>query len=180
MSAVDTKELRCRTVEQIDQAVERVCAIVQGTPRDELRLVRLIHAVAAGMSAHFDGMLRPHGLNETDFRTLMQLFCSPDGQAYPSDLSQLATQSRTNMTRIVDSLVERGWVTRHASDVDRRRIVLAITVAGQELVKNLLPQFHPKLSSFLSILSEEEKQTVALSLKKIAASLDAGARGGKS
>ena len=79
-----------------------------------------------------------------------------------------------------DSLVERGWVTRHASDVDRRRIVLAITVAGQELVKNLLPQFHPKLSSFLSILSEEEKRTVALSLKKIAASLDAGARGGKS
>ena len=74
----------------------------------------------------------------------------------------------------------RGWVSRTASDVDRRRVLLEITDEGVALVKRLLPQFHPKLSSFLSILSEEEKQTVALSLKKIAASLDAGARGGKS
>lgn len=176
----DAQKTTCPIVEQIDSAVKRVSAIVPGAPKEEIRLVRLIHSVAAEMSANFDNMLRPHGLNETDFRTLMQLFCSPEGQAHPSDLSQLATQSRTNMTRIVDSLVERGWVTRYASDVDRRRIVLAITQEGQVLVRQLLPQFHPKLRLLLSILSDEEKQTMIEGLQKIAGSLDAGARGGKS
>lgn len=180
MSKPDSPKTSCRIVEQIDSAVKRVSAIVPGAPKEDIRLVRLIHSVAAEMSSHFDGMLRPHGLNETDFRTLMQLFCSPEGQAHPSDLSHLATQSRTNMTRIVDSLVERGWVTRYASDVDRRRIVLAMTQNGDALVKRLLPQFHPKLSSFLSILSDQEKQTMTMGLQKIAGSLDAGARGGKS
>lgn len=179
-SKVDPKLKTCAVVEQINSAVKRVSAIVPGAPEDDIRLVRLMHIVAAEMSARFDGMLRPHGLNETDFRTLMQLFCSPDGQAHPSDLSQLATQSRTNMTRIVDSLVERDWVSRYASDVDRRRIVLAITPAGEALVKRLLPQFHPKLSSFLSILSGQEKQTMTVGLQKIAASLEASARGEKS
>ncbi|PTU30231.1 MarR family winged helix-turn-helix transcriptional regulator [Stenotrophobium rhamnosiphilum] len=180
MSKPDSPSTTCAVVEQIDSAVRRVSAIIPGAPKDDIRLVRLIHNVAADMSARFDGMLRPHGLNETDFRTLMQLFCSPEGQAHPSDLSQFATQSRTNMTRIVDSLVERGWVTRYASDVDRRRIVLAITQDGEALVKRLLPQFHPKLSSFLSILSVDEKETMTEGLKKIAASLEASARGGKS
>ena len=180
MSNTDSQKTSCRIVAQIDNAVNRVCAIVPGAPKDDIRLVRLIHCVADEMSSNFDGLLRPHGLNETDFRTLMQLFCSPEGQAHPSDLSQLATQSRTNMTRIVDSLVERGWVTRYASDVDRRRIVLAITQDGEALVKRLLPQFHPKLSSFLSILSDQEKQAMIAGLQTIAASLDAGAGGGKS
>jgi MarR family transcriptional repressor of emrRAB len=177
MPKPDPKHTSCPTVEQIDSAVRRVSAIVPGAPKEDIRLVRLIHSVAAEMSAHFDVLLRPHGLNETDFRTLMQLFCSPERQAHPSGLSQLATQSRTNMTRIVDSLVERGWVTRHASEVDRRRIVLAITDEGVAVVKRLLPQFHPKLSSFLSILSDEEKQTMIMGLQKIAALLDAGTRG---
>lgn len=176
----DAKTPSCALVDQINSAVERVSAIVPGAPKEDIRLVRLIHLVAAEMSSRFDDMLKPHGLNETDFRTLMQLFCSPDGQAHPSDLSQLATQSRTNMTRIVDSLVERGWVTRYASDVDRRRIVLAITKDGEKLVKRLLPQFHPKLSSFLSILPNPAKQTMIESLQRIAASLEASARGAKS
>lgn len=179
MSKTDSQQVTCAVVEQINSAVKRVSAIVPGAPEGDIRLVRLLHVVTAEMSARFDGMLRPHGLNETDFRTLMQLFCSPDGQAHPSDLSQLAAQSRTNMTRIVDSLVERGWVTRYASDVDRRRIVLAITPEGVALVKRLLPQFHPKLSSFLSILSGAEKQTMTQALQKIAASLEAGERGEK-
>ncbi len=180
MSQPDSKQMTCALVEQIDSAVKRVSAIIPGAPEDDIRLVRLIHCVAAEMSSNFDNMLRPHGLNETDFRTLMQLFCSPDGQAHPSDLSQLATQSRTNMTRIVDSLVERGWVTRYASDVDRRRIVLAITSEGQAMVKRLLPQFHPKLSSFLSILSGKEKQMMTEGLQRIATSLDVHVRGEKS
>lgn len=180
MSKTDSQAVSCSVVDQINSAVKRVSAIVPGAPKDDIRLVRLIHGVAAGMSARFDNLLRPYGLNETDFRTLMQLFCSPDGQAHPSHLSQLATQSRTNMTRIVDSLVERGWVSRYASDVDRRRIVLAITRDGEALVKRLLPHFHPKLSSFLSILSKDEKQTMTEGLQKIAASLEAHERGGKS
>jgi MarR family transcriptional repressor of emrRAB len=180
MSQIDFKPTTCALVEQIDSAVKRVSAIIPGAPEGDIRLVRLIHCVAAEMSSNFDNMLRPHGLNETDFRTLMQLFCSPDRQAHPSDLSQLATQSRTNMTRIVDSLVERGWVSRYASDVDRRRIVLAITEDGEALVKRLLPQFHPKLSSFLSILSSEEKQAMTAGLQRIATSLDAHVRGEKS
>ena len=158
-------------VSRIDSAVARVSAIFPNAPVEDIRLVRMIHSVATELSAHLDDMLRPHGLNETDFRTLMQLFCSPDGQAHPSDLSQLATQSRTNMTRIVDSLVVRGWVSRSSSDVDRRRIVLAITDGGVALVKRLLPQFHPRLSSFLTVLSSKEKQVMTQALQKIAVSL---------
>lgn len=177
MAAAHSQRVNCPIVSRIDSAVARVSAIFPNVPVEDIRLVRMIHSVAAEFSAHLDGMLRPHGLNETDFRTLMQLFCSPEGQAHPSELSQLATQSRTNMTRIVDSLVARGWVSRSSSDVDRRRIVLAITDDGVKLVKRLLPQFHPNLSSVLKVLTDKEKQAVTLGLQKIAASLHGDGRG---
>ena len=166
-------------VRQIESAVARVSTIFPSAPLADIRLVRMLHGVAAELSLRFDAKLRPHGLNETDFRTLMQLFCSPEGQAHPSDLSQLATQSRTNMTRIVDSLVARGWVSRSSSEVDRRRIVLEITPDGVALVKRLLPQFHPKLASFMSVLSDAEKKALTAGLQKIALSLHTHAEGAR-
>lgn len=173
MAVTSASRTSCPLVTRVDSAVTRVATIFPNAPGDDIRLVRLISCIADEMSSRFDGMLRPHGLNETDFRTLMQLFCNPERQAYPSDLSELATQSRTNMTRIVDSLVARGWVSRTASDVDRRRVLLEITDEGVALVKRLLPQFHPKLSAFLSVLSEREKQVMTQGLQKIAAVLHA-------
>ena len=53
---------------------------------------------------------------------------------HPLTMSELADQaliSRASTTRLVDRLVERGWVDRWHDDHDRRRVMVKLTEQGR-------------------------------------------------
>lgn len=157
----------------LDQGMARVEQIMPGMPIDDVRLYKLLTLTAGAMQDELThAALKPHGMAESDFHALMMLFSSPNGSATPSDLACVATQSSPNMTRIANSLVKKGLITRaHAVD-DRRRIVMSITPAGRRFVKKLLPPLFPRLSATFATFSAREKTTLQRMLRTLAQSID--------
>ncbi len=156
--------------------IDRVATRVTGVPTADVLLLRMIKHLGTAMTARMERVLQPHGLAETDFSALMQLFSSPDGNASPGELCGLIAQRPTNMTRITDALVRKGLATRRPGTVDRRRVVLRITPAGERFVRALLPQMIPELATGFAGLGTRDKQQLGRLLRRLAASIDATAQ----
>src|SRR6202000_993979 len=95
---------------------------VPDLPVSGILLCRLVLHIGREMTARFEQQIKPFGLAEAEFRVLTTLFSQPEGVAHPSDLCARPSQSPANMSRISDTLVARGLITRVSSVHDRRRM----------------------------------------------------------
>ncbi|TCV97551.1 MarR family transcriptional repressor of emrRAB [Luteibacter rhizovicinus] len=159
-------------VDAIYEGVDRVSENIPGLPRCEVTLARLLLLVGGAVLHDLEGQLKPHGMNDSDFRALMMLFASAEGSATPGELCALAEQSPTNMTRIANALVKREFITRAQAVEDRRQVVLRITPTGRRFVKKLLPTMFPAVLHAFSCFSTTERKTLETLLKKLALHLD--------
>jgi MarR family transcriptional regulator, negative regulator of the multidrug operon emrRAB len=159
-------------IDQMEEGLSRVKRRLPGLPAEEILLSRLIVLLGREYSARYDRVLRPRGLAEADFRVLASLFSHEQGSAFPSDLCASMAQSPANITRIADALVERGLITRVASELDRRRMVLQITPRGTELLHDCLPCTTELARSAFAVLSQEEVRQLTAQLRRVAEALD--------
>ena len=168
--------LRANRLEQraaeIEAAVQRTAARFREVAVTETLALRLLVMLGREISALLEQALRPHGLNDAEFRTLMLLFSQPDGVAHPGELCAPAAQSPANMTRVADGLCERGLITRIASEQDRRRTILRITPAGEALARELLPQTMALTQSLFEPLPPAQRQALLEQLRALAARID--------
>lgn len=155
----------------IEEGVSRTAARLPGVPVEQVVLLKLVRHVAGEMHARLTERLRRHGLNESDFQTLMAMFSSQGGTTTPGELCHYAHESRTNMTRITDGLVTRGLVLRAPSAADRRRIELRLSARGERLVRGLLPQLFPSLEALFAPLSARDRSTLRRLLSRLALQL---------
>ncbi|SEO73949.1 MarR family transcriptional regulator, negative regulator of the multidrug operon emrRAB [Luteibacter sp. UNC138MFCol5.1] len=158
-------------VDALYEGVDRVAERIPELPRCEVFLVRLLMLNAGALLRDFESKLKPHGMNDSDFRTLMMLYASEEG-ATPGELCLLAEQKPTNMTRIANALVKRDFISRSHATHDRRQVVLRITAAGRRFVNKLLPPMFPPLVESFACFSATERKTFERLLKKLALHLD--------
>ncbi len=84
-----------------------------------------------------DELLRPYGISATQYNVLRILRGSgPDGLCRNELRDRMLTRM-PDMTRLLDRMEEAGWVTRAREREDRRMVLTRISVAGQELLKEL-------------------------------------------
>ncbi|CAN5147306.1 MarR family winged helix-turn-helix transcriptional regulator [soil metagenome] len=74
---------------------------------------------------------RGAGMTLDDYDVLYQLRAA-DRALRMSELAGLVLVSRPSTTRLVDRLVERGWLRRWNDDVDRRVVRVELTDAGRQ------------------------------------------------
>jgi MarR family transcriptional repressor of emrRAB len=157
---------------EIEAAVARTAGRFSEVPVVETSILRLLTLLGREISALLEQLLRPHGLNETDFRILMCLFSQPDGVAHPSELCAYVAQSPANMTRVADGLCERGLITRIASEEDRRRTILRITAAGEALARSLLPDTTARTRAIFAGMPQPACGALLEQLRAIIAQID--------
>jgi len=133
--------------------------------------MRLIKHLSAQFGANLGRFVRPAGLNEVSFRTLMMLYAN-EGGVHASRLSEATGETRTNITRICDELAHKGLLLRHPGVEDRRRVVLELTRKGVALIERLLPKVWGELERGLHTLSRSEKRDLERLLKKLATAFD--------
>jgi MarR family transcriptional repressor of emrRAB len=170
LAPIDASSLSHR-VREIEAGIQRVAARFDEVPVTEAVTFRVLVLLGRELSMLIEQTLRPHGLNDTDFRTLMMLY-SLDGTAFPSDLCACMAQSPANMTRVADALVERGLITRAPSEEDRRRMVLRVTPAGEALVREYLPQAVQRTRTLFGDLSAVDRERLLQQLLGICAKVD--------
>lgn len=71
---------------------------------------------------------RTMSLNEYD--VLFNLSLQPDRRARLRDINQLVLLSQPSVSRLIDRLVARGYVSKHPDPTDKRDTIVAITDAG--------------------------------------------------
>lgn len=85
--------------------------------------------------------------------------------------TKLAMSSPGNMTVVVKNLIKSELITSEKHDSDKRSAVLSITKKGNELVSSMFPEHSKRIDSFLSGLTQEEKEVVRALLRKLNKSL---------
>jgi MarR family transcriptional regulator, negative regulator of the multidrug operon emrRAB len=156
----------------VEANLQNLSARVADVPATGILLCRLLMHIGREMATMFEQQIRPFGLAEPEFRVLTTLFSQPEGVAHPSDLCVRTSQSPANMSRISDALVRRGLITRVLSVHDRRRMVLRITVQGEEFVRQLLPKLFAPLRAMLKDFPEAEQRQLNAQLKRLGLKLD--------
>lgn len=96
-------------------------------------LMRTASALAAGPAE----LLKAHGLTSTQYNVLRILRgAGPEGLMC-SEIGERMISRDPDITRLIDRLEERGWVTRVRPPDDRRAVHAVITEAGEKLIAPL-------------------------------------------
>lgn len=164
------------------QGAAKLAAVSLSTPRMEAALpdlpmrqavmVRLVRILSASMTDYFDPVFRKAGLSEHSFHVLCLLMASEEGHAAPSELSDLVGTSRGNMTRILESLVKDGWVSRRVEPTDGRRHLIEITPKGRDLAMTTVPRISDPLQRAFAPFTPDQMDHLAIALEAVILSFD--------
>lgn len=152
---------------EFETALERVARRLPQLPRQDVTLTRLYFFAFRALNEDLNGTLAPYGLNTNSMLALTMLYASPHQSAHPSSLSLGLIASRTNITRLVDELVDFGLVQRQACAGDRRKIVVTLTAEGVALVERTLPVQWQRMRAIWSALSAGEAALLGELLQKL-------------
>jgi DNA-binding MarR family transcriptional regulator len=93
---------------------------------------RLLLLSSARLSRRLDEDLRAaHGLSLPEYEALLQIAQSPGGRIRMSQLASETELSKSGVTRLVDRLVDDGFVQRCQCSHDARGAEAVLTAAGQ-------------------------------------------------
>jgi DNA-binding MarR family transcriptional regulator len=105
----------------------------------------------------------------TWYDVLLELNAAPDRRLRMQDVADRVVLSRTRVSRLVDDLVDAGLVRKEPDPDDRRAVWAVITDEGRAALRETAPSYLRGIQRhFAAHLSEEELETVARSLTKVA------------
>jgi DNA-binding MarR family transcriptional regulator len=143
-----------------------------------LAVVLRLEALAELAGGELAEALAAAGVSRASFDVLLTLRLA-DGE----ELSQRALVRRVGRTPGTMSvrlgrLAERGLVTRAPSGPERRGRRVALTVEGRALVDDLAPGFAGTAARLLAGLTDDEREQLAMLLRRLALELEGPADGG--
>lgn len=115
-------------------------------------------------------LARQFEISVPEFKTL-RMFRSGT-QMHIKQLVEDLGLSGSRLTRILDSLEERGLITRSIDLHDRRSILVTLTAPGRALASQLEERYVQMHQQILDGIPEELHSVVLISLKKLLTSLE--------
>src|SRR3954451_17354427 len=107
----------------------------------------------AWLARQFEVELAEAGLSLPQYRLLSYL---STGSAGPSPARRELSTSRPSVTSLVDGLVAKGLVDRHAHVDDRRRVTLVLTAEGQKTLAGADQLIGARLAGIAEELPDED------------------------
>jgi DNA-binding MarR family transcriptional regulator len=130
-----------------------------------LRLIRLFERDREHALESFE-------LEPWSFDMLALLRRRPDMRSTPRELMGFTLVTSGTMTARLKSLETRGWITRAPDAVDRRQVVVALTVPGRELFDRVFRDVLACQARLIAPLTGEEKEYLAEAFRKMLLDLD--------
>ncbi|MEV4385672.1 MarR family transcriptional regulator [Micromonospora sp. NPDC049580] len=155
----DTPDAVDRHVERWLPVVPDLDADVEGTVVRMIRLTRHLRAVKERALADFD-------LPAHEYDTLHAL-AGRRGRAAPSDLAADLSVAPASITARVDTLLRRGFVRRIPSTVDRRRVDVELTDAGEAAWRAAMEVQGVEEHRLLGALTPAERRLLSDLLRRV-------------
>ena len=143
------------------------------TPTDDTaRAMNAVRSVVRALRLNTRSIEGKLGISLAQLFVLQQLVDKP-----AESLNELAERTATHQSSVsvvVRRLVDRGLVTRVASEADRRRVHIALTPAGAAMLRGAPPTVQSDLMHGMSRMTPDQRATLAelLEVWLLASSID--------
>lgn len=81
-----------------------------------------------------------------------------NGGMLPSELASAEKITNQSMSQILNHLMDLGLIDRTASETDRRKVIISLTAAGEEMIQKVKNEKNEWLSDALSATCTDEEQ----------------------
>lgn len=108
------------------------------------------------LAEKFNEILRPYDISGEQYNVLRILRGQKGNPANMCVIQERMLAKTSNTTRLVDKLLLKELVTREVCPVNRRKIEVAITQKGLDVLKELDPKVKDHEETFSKNLNEEE------------------------
>jgi MarR family transcriptional repressor of emrRAB len=128
--------------------------LIKGAPvLQELATRELIRA-ATLLHECINTALVDDDINMQGFLALSAIALHKDGKLRPSELGLLLDLTRTQVTRLLDTLTQQRLVVRSRSSQDGRALNLKLTLAGQHKVEQCMPKVNKVYKNAWKVVSD--------------------------
>lgn len=130
-----------------------------------LKLFIVLARANRAINDKVDKPIQAFGLNPTEFAVLELLYHKGD-QAL-QQIGEKILLASGSITYVVDKLEKKGFLKRQACSKDRRVTYARITEDGKQLIEKIFPEHELRIYEIMSVLSDEEQQTMIEQLKRL-------------
>lgn len=116
-------------------------------------------------SVGLEPVFAPEGITLTQWSALVSIYF--DRGTSCAELARDLAHDKGATTRIIDTLVERGWVTRKRHADDRRVINLTLTEAGKAVAHHCRMGVIEQWNDWLADWADEDSATLLRLLQKL-------------
>ncbi|MDG1211991.1 MAG: MarR family transcriptional regulator [Paracoccaceae bacterium] len=134
-------------------------------------LLYLLAAASEGASAEFHATVRDQGLRVPEWRVLA-ILVEQDG-AMITRLAKFALMEQSRLTRIIDQMIDKGFVERAADKDDGRRVRIWLTAEGRRRAEVLVGEARGHEADVLASLPAAEAERLKPALQSLIAALEA-------
>lgn len=144
-----------------EQLRSRLDALSKLESKLSFRIARLTKL----MEAHAIRTLGDIPVSLTGYRIIMsvELF----GETSAADLANVLLIDRAQISRSVSDLLERGYLLTRPDPTSKRRKLLRLSCAGQDLIESIRPAFADRQASFVNVLERDEKDAFESAIAKL-------------
>jgi DNA-binding MarR family transcriptional regulator len=129
-------------------------------------LLQLWHHLMKGSSEHLYALIAELDISITQMKTLHAL-SDCDREVSVKELSDRLGLSLPGASRMVDTLLRRGWVERGEDPEDRRIKRIGITDAGRSIVERIETARLVGLEQYAAALTPEQRTTLSSALSDL-------------
>ncbi|ADU66251.1 MarR family transcriptional regulator [Desulfurispirillum indicum] len=111
--------------------------------------------------------LKKYDVGPAQFR-IMRYTHGKRGGVNLKDIATLMEVSPSNASRLVDKLVQKGWIDRSISPISKREILLQLTPDGKKMLKRIAPEQRKNIGKLLNAkLSQHDLEQLHELLQKL-------------
>lgn len=133
------------------------------------RLGFLLHDASRLLRRRFEERARHHGLSSAQWRLLVRVF--KEEGVNQARLAELLEIEPISVSRLVDRMVDSGWIERRFDAQDRRARTIFLTEASRRIFGEMRSVAAEVYETALAGLSAEQRRATIDGLKSICANL---------
>jgi DNA-binding MarR family transcriptional regulator len=76
----------------------------------------------------------------------------------PSELAEKAGVTRATMSGLINGLLRDGLVARQDDNKDRRSYTIQLTIAGQNKLDEVMPDYYPRVKKMMSVIPMQQRE----------------------
>jgi DNA-binding MarR family transcriptional regulator len=133
---------------------------------EQVPMSTLLAGLGREATARVRRAMRPLGLGAQQFVVMKQLQAL--GQTSQAELADALAIDRSNLAAIAADLAARDLVERTRHEVDRRRYVLRLSRAGEQLLRRTEGELLLAESDLLAPLDQEQREQLYTLLRRLA------------